>query len=1143
MDQEIFNLYLKPDLKEGRELSVLHNSESSFRKFVKDLPNIFEREILVYQKDSTLYYLNLKNYKCTISDPSIQHAQFYLRPYELRISYDAELLEKTPDEKGYKIRKLNSKENIENRIPAYTCYKGRSPTGERSVLDDACFGGSFVTGEGMNKYCCNKRHNTNNRPKFKTMDNNVEHMAFNSVPARYTYNYNSQYLTLDLSTGDKFRFDVQSKNTLIPFNIILLIHFLTKYNLSIIKHAILDPFDEKTKRNAEFIFLNSLEIYSDHDDKILTYIESRVATIYPEKNSAERGIEFDIMIKKLFPHLNTNMEKGLYLISIAREFIMASFQTQIYHSRDNAVGKRVMSVGLIFEDIIMNAFNNIILSFKDKVKDSLGDAFKNINFDYITNCFTNTFNMKDIKNSKCIKPSPGLNATNDIRIANQIVHASTISITKTLAARENEPTTLGFEDSIDTPERPENIGLVKSLSVTTSIIHLLRDESLKLDQELGKIIKNHVNGINDTTKPVLCCILSESEFKHTFMTNEEAYSLIDKIKKLKDNRYKNFESIGIEKIPVYYYDESRLIYVPTKQILKLIFHTSSGREAKYFIKVKDGIAKINDLTIDDIKSCEYFSDFLVKYPGVLEYVDQTELVYSVVCVNLKTFNSLPLEEKKLYDYIDLSSSGNFGVSISLNYDQSRLPGHRGIFVANQTKSRVVGGKPHTFNSTEPGSILLNPYERQCVTNNVIEENGLSRIGVGAHCLVAVMSWSDNIEDGLIFRRKTFQAGCLDIVSIVVYRTILKALNLQLPVPGVTNNDYSKLGPDGLPKIGAVLTKNCAWTKNVSIDNNTTISQGYDTSEAVGSNVPLRVLRVISKGADTKTITVVASGLKRPNLGDKFVNQSAQKGTIACFKEDYELPRTADGVVPDIIFNSTSILSRMTITNVIIGLITKVTAMFPTDEDGNLQLRNYPAFSDNDIDELLKNIFDEYKQNLPNLSDEELKDKMYGTETVYNMYGDRLANKVTLIPLMYCRTIHISSDKSAVRSGGKLNKAGVPVGGRKKGGGQRIGSMESDLYATHGVSNILQEVLSDVPNIRVRTKYCENCFTPQTKENILGMVRWYCMICENKNLCPDSNMFGFTKAFKQQWELSRGRAVNMKVKKIPQKNIYSYDAVQ
>jgi DNA-directed RNA polymerase beta subunit len=185
------------------------------------------------------------------------------------------------------------------------------------------------------------------------------------------------------------------------------------------------------------------------------------------------------------------------------------------------------------------------------------------------------------------------------------------------------------------------------------------------------------------------------------------------------------------------------------------------------------------------------------------------------------------------------------------------------------------------------------------------------------------------------------------------------------------------------------------------------------------------------------------------LGDKLASRHAQKGVVGMIMSEEDMPFTSKGVTPDIIINPHAIPSRMTVGQLLEGVLGKNCAMNGTFEDGTPFLRTNMK----DLDEVLK---------------------MSDTECVtLGTTGELVQTPVAMGMVYYMALKHQAADKMYVRSAGpKSVMSRQPISGRAKGGGLRNGEMEYDCYIAHGSSRLVTGVSENSDMTEV--PYCPAC---------------------------------------------------------------------
>ena len=189
------------------------------------------------------------------------------------------------------------------------------------------------------------------------------------------------------------------------------------------------------------------------------------------------------------------------------------------------------------------------------------------------------------------------------------------------------------------------------------------------------------------------------------------------------------------------------------------------------------------------------------------------------------------------------------------------------------------------------------------------------------------------------------------------------------------------------------------------------------------------------------------------------NRHGQKGTIGMLVRGYDMPRTADGVTPDMIMNPHAIPSRMTMAQIIEQLAGKHALKVGGLADGTGFMNEGSPI-------------DHYGQQLETLGFER-----YGNEILYNgMTGQQIPTTIFIGPLYGMRLKHMVDDKWQARGKGRREqKTHQPTGGRGNQGGLKIGELERDTISAHGVTTFLTESFMKRSD-GVKVAICTGCGT-------------------------------------------------------------------
>jgi DNA-directed RNA polymerase II subunit RPB2 len=455
----------------------------------------------------------------------------------------------------------------------------------------------------------------------------------------------------------------------------------------------------------------------------------------------------------------------------------------------------------------------------------------------------------------------------------------------------------------------------------------------------------------------------------------------------------------------------------------------------------DPLADKADVTFED-----YMAE-LTPHLSVLEYIDPYEHNETYIATFPEHINSETT-------HIEVHPSTMMGLMTGMipyaNHNQSP----RNQLSCSQSKQGLSIYATNWQNRYDNNGHILCYGEAPLIRTMYYDYAAEGRIGYGHNVIMALAPFEGyNQEDGIVFNRDSFQRGLFRSVAYRSYEFFEEddemsgaktRIGNPMNIPGWTDLrpglDYKHLDDRGIIRVGQY------------VDEDTVICGGYMMLEKGKYKDASLTPQVWTRGiVESVVVTVNNMGLRlvkirvsqdrTPELGDKFSNRHGQKGTIGMMFPAVDMPRTASGVVPDVIVNPHSIPSRMTIAQVLEQIFGKMAAMHGAIGDAtSFMNEGSPADA------------------IGNVLEEQYGMERYGNEILYDgKTGAQIPTEIFIAPVYYMRLKHMVEDKWQARTTGRKElRTHQPTGGRGKEGGLRIGEMDRDAIITHGIAGFVRE---------------------------------------------------------------------------------------
>jgi DNA-directed RNA polymerase II subunit RPB2 len=463
---------------------------------------------------------------------------------------------------------------------------------------------------------------------------------------------------------------------------------------------------------------------------------------------------------------------------------------------------------------------------------------------------------------------------------------------------------------------------------------------------------------------------------------------------------------------------------------------------------------------------EKYMEALNPHIGFIEYIDPYEQ-NEIVLV------SFPEEIKKGVSHIELHPSTILSIVNSMvpfaNFNQSP----RNQLSCSQSKQALSLYATNFQDRYDNSANIMCYAEAPLVRTYVYDVLGSGRMPYGHNLIMAIMSFKGyNQDDGIIFNADSFQRGQFRSINYRSY-TCFEENDPKLQTKGIIGNpsdvpiwtdlkpglDYTKLDERGVIRVGELVDENTVLVGKYVVDSSGKLKDASLTPQVWTSGRVESVVVTVS-AQKLYMVKVRITQDRIGELGDKFSTRHGQKGTIGMLYRAHDMPRTEDGLVPDIIVNPHCIPSRMTIAQLMEMIFGWVCYKKSVIGDATTFTTDARA------PEIIGNILEE-----------EFNMERTGNVILYDgESGVQMATNIFIGPVYVMRLKHMVEDKWNSRAEGrKEQKTHQPTGGRGAQGGLRIGEMERDALAGHGISGFLKESLMERAD-KTQFRICNGCGT-------------------------------------------------------------------
>ncbi|RLJ07729.1 MAG: DNA-directed RNA polymerase subunit B [Candidatus Aenigmatarchaeota archaeon] len=524
-------------------------------------------------------------------------------------------------------------------------------------------------------------------------------------------------------------------------------------------------------------------------------------------------------------------------------------------------------------------------------------------------------------------------------------------------------------------------------------------------------------------------------------------------------------------------------------------NSDGGRVRRPLIVVENGKPKLTPEILQKVREGKLGWYELVRR-GIIEYLDAEEEENALVAMRAE-------ELTKEHTHLEIDPIVMLGNSAALAPYPEYNRGDR-VNYGSKMVGQAIGLVADNFPVRTDTKFNILAYPQVPLV-----QTSMSRIineyPVGQNIVIAILCWEGwNLNDAIVMSKSAVERGLFRSFYFRTYETLKKRYwggqedEIMIPEVGVKGYRgeaaYVNLDEDGIisPEIrvesdSVLIGKVSPLRFLIGEEFTAELENKREASVCVrhGERGVVDTVLITETLDAEQLIKVRVRDMRIPEIGDKFASRHGQKGVISLLVKQEDMPFTADGVVPDIIFNPHAIPSRMTVGHLLEMLAGKVGALSGQLVDGSA----FTGMKEEEIRKLMKKL---------GFRDD-------GKQVLYDGATGKMYPALIFTGISYYLKLdHMVTDKIHARSRGPVTLlTKQPTEGRAKRGGLRLGEMEQQCMVGHNAALVLKERFdSDLTAIPVCTK-CGLLAIHEAAKN-----KTYCDVCKDSQIAWVQTSYAF-----------------------------------